>query len=223
MGLIRKSLSVSLWFISCFTSWKIRELHYTKRNQRIGVLWLWVQRKARQVFEFASKGLESTKHTIGRTAYTIVHLLLTYSTPHHHLLVYQALWSLVSLPLSWGQAGMGVPFSLPLQGQVRKEGIPLGHRSQGAGPWTQICKRLVVGTFLDKVLPFLQQNKHFQAGAEQTLWGACRISGDRSRGYVQGAYGCPPGGGGPSASSLQGLLMKTGGAVGSGAMEGGLL
>lgn len=32
----------------------------------------------------------------------------------------------------------------------------------------------------------------------------------------------PLGGGGPSASSLQGLVMKTGGAVGSGAMEGGL-
>ena len=64
---------------------------------------------------------------------------------------------------------MGVPFSLPLQGQVRNEGMSLGHRGLGAGPWTQICKQLVAGSLLDKVLPLLQQNKHFQVGAEQIL------------------------------------------------------
>lgn len=104
MGLIRKSLSVSLWFISCFTSWNTRELYYAKRNQRIGVLWLRVQRKGRQVFVFASKGLESPRHTMGRTAYTMVHWLLTHSTPHHHLLIYQALSPCVLTPVlrtSW--------------------------------------------------------------------------------------------------------------------------
>lgn len=31
--------------------------------------WLWVQRKGRQVFVFARKGLESVKHTMGRTSH----------------------------------------------------------------------------------------------------------------------------------------------------------
>lgn len=123
MGLIRKSLSVSLSFISCFTSWNTSELHQGKRNQRIGVLWTGVQRQGRQVFMFASKGLESSNHATGRIAYTIAHFVVNDKA---HL-------TITFLPIklchtqSQGQAGMGVLFSLPLHGQVRNEGLPLGH------------------------------------------------------------------------------------------------
>lgn len=77
MGLIRKSLSVNLWFISCFTSWNTRELHQENRSQRIGVLWIGVQRQGGLVFGSVNQGLESSNQAMGRTAYMVAHLLLT--------------------------------------------------------------------------------------------------------------------------------------------------
>ena len=49
------------------------------------------------------------------------------------------------------------------------KGFPWDITSLRAGPSTQICKHSGKGSFQVMVLPLLQQNKHLQVGAEQTL------------------------------------------------------